>query len=113
MGSERRLSLRVAVPGAWAELWVDGMLIAAAEIRDVSERGLFLAFPNPVIPKGTRVELRLKSGVADGTNLTGTIVSRVEGADPRHAGFGILLDEQPADTVEQVASTARPRPSSR
>ncbi|HEY4223768.1 MAG TPA: PilZ domain-containing protein, partial [Myxococcota bacterium] len=100
MSIERRRDLRVAVRGAYAELFLGPASVGLFMIGDVSDSGIFLMTPSPTIPGGTRVTARLEDGLV----LHGMIVHV---STTGHTGYGIELDDPPYDTVERVAAPAR------
>jgi hypothetical protein len=98
---ERRRDLRVAA-GTYAELLVGGHSMGFFVIGDVSDSGLFLVTPSPVVPDGQRIALRIEG---QGLTLEGVIVHVARG--PQQSGYGIRLDHPPNDTVERVVVHAR------
>lgn len=102
MTSDRRRHLRVCVPGAFCDLIVGGVSVGLVSVEDVSESGVFLAVPHPVVPVRTAVELRFIEEAAPFV-LIGTIVQVVAPGGPRASGYGIELVVPPANTVERVA----------
>ena len=102
MTSDRRRHLRVCVPGAFCDLIVGGVSVGLVSVEDVSESGVFLSVPHPVVPLRTAVELRFIEEAAPFI-LIGTIVQVVPPGGPRSSGYGIELVVPPANTVERVA----------
>lgn len=100
--NERRRHLRVLVPGAYCELLVDGMNIGVVPLEDVSDSGVFVAFPRPVIPVKTKVQLRF---IEEKPPLVvdGVIAQVMQPGGARTSGYGIELVAPPGDAVERAA----------
>jgi hypothetical protein len=105
--SERRRHLRVLVPGAYCELLVDGTSIGLVPLEDVSDSGVFVAFPRPFIPVKTRVQLRFIEEKPP-LVIDGTIAQVQQPGGARPAGYGIELVQPPNDAVERVAAVRTP-----
>src|SRR5437868_2442449 len=107
MTQDRRRHLRVLVAGAYCELIVDGAAVGIFAIEDVSDSGVFVASPRPLVPVRTAVQLRF---IEESTPfvLDGSIVQVVPSGGPRVAGYGIELKEPPSEVVERVVAARTP-----
>jgi hypothetical protein len=105
--NERRRHLRVLVPGAYCELLVDGTSIGVVPLEDVSDSGVFVAFPRPMIAVKTKVQLRFIEEKPP-LVIDGTIAQVMQPGGTRTSGYGIELTAPPGDAVERVAAVRAP-----
>src|ERR1043166_7570868 len=112
MTLERRRHLRVVTPGAYCELIVAGATIGVVHVEDVSDSGVFVAVPRPLVPAQTKVELRFIEE-AEPLVVAGVIVQVVPPGSGRTPGYGIELSNPPINTVERVIATRIDAPTRR
>lgn len=105
--TERRRHLRVLVPGAYCELLVNGASVGVVPLEDVSDSGVFVGFPHPVVPVKTRVQLRFIEEKPP-LVIDATIAQVTQPGGTRAPGYGVELVEPPDHAVERVAAVRVP-----
>ena len=105
--NERRRHLRVLVPGAYCELLVDGTSIGVVPLEDVSDSGVFVKFPHPVLAVKTKVQLRFIEEKPP-LVIDGSVAQVMKPGGTRTSGYGIELVSPPDDAVERVAAVRAP-----
>jgi hypothetical protein len=111
LSADRRRFLRVACRGAIAELFVQDASLGMYSVEDVSEGGIFLSCPSPVLPLHAKVEVTIVDGHPP-ARAKAEVVNVVRPGQARPAGYALQLDKGTDDLVESVASQSRPFPPS-
>ncbi len=109
MGMERRQFLRVACRGAIAEIFVQGASVGMHSVEDVSDGGLFLASPSPVLPVNTHVEVHIVDSKPR-VQCQAQVVAVVGPGEARPSGYALKLEAGTEDVVAAVASASAARP---
>lgn len=107
MSVERRQFLRVACRGAIAELFISDTSLGMFSVEDVSDGGIFLACPSPVVPLHARVEVAIVDCTPP-ARCHAEVVSVVRPGMSRPPGYALKLDAIANEMVEAVASKSQP-----
>jgi CheY-like chemotaxis protein len=101
---DRRKNPRLAVRGVPAALLVAGHDLGQVVAQDVSEDGLFVAHPSPILPPGTVIALSFARPAPQKPLLVEGKVARIEAGPP--TGYGVEITGAPIDLVAQLVDIA-------
>jgi hypothetical protein len=107
LSADRHQFLRVACRGAIAELFIHGASLGMFHVEDVSDGGIFLACPNPVVPLHAKVEVAIVDSNPPARSAA-EVVNVVRPGSSRPPGYALQLAAIPNDMVEAVASKSQP-----